>query len=386
VGGDGWRTGILGSVKGPIENSQVPLNDLSRGWIATSPEVSAAVLRVLESGWYVHGPEHRAFEEELAAFLGARHAVGVASGTDALALALLAVGCRPGSEVVTAANAGGYTSVAVAHIGGVVAYADVDADGLVMTTETVAAAVGPSTRAVVVTHLYGNVADVRSIVAFCRPRGIAVVEDAAQALGARAGDRRIGTLGDAAALSFYPTKNLGAAGDGGAVVTDDDGVAEAARSLRQYGWGQKYRVERGQGMNSRLDEVQAAILRVGLGRLDELTARRRGIVRRYREVLEETPARMVSGSTESFVAHLAVARFATRERARDVLSAAGIATDIHYPIPDHRQPGLPAPVRTTALAETDAAVGEILTIPCFAEMSESEVDRVCDALVHAAVA
>jgi aminotransferase EvaB len=373
-------------VKRPIEIRQVPLNDLSRGWIATSTEVRSGVLRVLESGWYVHGPEHRAFEEELAAFLGARHAVGVASGTDALALALLAVGCGPGSEVVTAANAGGYTSVAVAQIGGVVAYADVDADGLVMTTETVAAAVSDVTRAVVVTHLYGNVADVESIVAFCRPLGIAVVEDGAQALGAISGARRIGTLGDVAALSFYPTKNLGAAGDGGAVVTDDDGVAEAARSLRQYGWGQKYRVERGQGMNSRLDEIQAAILRVGLGRLDEMTARRQGIVRRYREVLDETPARMVSGSTGSFVAHLAVARFAARERSRDVLSTAGIATDIHYPIPDHHQTGLPSPVRVTSLTETERAAGEIVTVPCFAEMTESEVDRVCNALAQAAVA
>ena len=373
-------------MKQPIESSQVPLNDLSRGWIATSTEVRASVLRVLESGWYVHGPEHRAFEGELAAFLGAGHAVGVASGTDALALALLAVGCGPGSEVVTAANAGGYASVAVAHIGGVVAYADVDGDGLVMTTETVAAAVSDATRAVVVTHLYGNVADVEAIVAFCRPRGIAVVEDAAQALGATSGSRRIGTLGDAAAMSFYPTKNLGAAGDGGAVVTDDDRIAETARSLRQYGWGQKYRVERGQGMNSRLDEVQAAILRIGLGRLDEMTARRQDIVRRYRDALSRSPARMVSGSTDSFVAHLAVVRFPDRERARDVLSAAGIATDIHYPIPDHRQPGLPSPVRVTSLTETELAAGEIVTVPCFAEMTDQEVDRVCVALAEAAVA
>ena len=373
-------------MKSRIESSQVPLNDLSRGWIATSDEVRSGVLRVLESGWYVHGPEHAAFETELADFLGARHAVGVANGTDALALALLAVGCGPGSEIVTAANAGGYTSVAVARIGGVVVYADVGADGLVTTPETVAAAVGPSTRAVVVTHLYGNVADVEAIVAFCRPLGIAVVEDAAQALGARSGGRRVGTLGDGAAMSFYPTKNLGAAGDGGAVVTNDDAIAETARSLRQYGWGQKYRVERGQGMNSRLDEIQAAILRVGLRHLDEMTARRQGIVERYRGALAETPARMVSGSTDSFVAHLAVARFPHRERAREALAAAGIATDIHYPIPDHRQTGLPSPARATSLTETERAAAEILTVPCFAEMTESEIDRVCDALARAAVA
>jgi dTDP-4-amino-4,6-dideoxygalactose transaminase len=187
-------------------------------------------------------------------------------------------------------------------------------------------------------------------------------------------------------MSFYPTKNLGAAGDGGAVVTNDDEIAEVARSLRQYGWGQKYQVERGGGMNSRLDEMQAAILRVGLPRLDEMTARRQDIVRRYHDVLADTPARMVSGATDSFVAHLAVARFPARERARASLTAAGIATDIHYPVPDHRQQGLASPTRITPLAETESASDEILTVPCFPEMTESEVGRVCDALARAAVA
>ncbi len=364
----------------------VPLNDLSRSWVATSVEVREGLLRVLASGWYVHGPEHAAFERELASFLDIPHAVGVANGTDALALALLAVGCGRGSEVVTAANAGGYTSVAAARLGCGVVYADVEPDGLVMTPETVAAVIGPATRAVVVTHLYGNVADVEGIGEVCRPKGIAVVEDCAQALGATRDGRRVGTFGDAAAISFYPTKNLGAAGDGGAVATRDDGVAASVRSLRQYGWGRKYEVERANGMNSRLDELQAAVLRVGIRHLDDLTAKRQAIVRRYRAALADTPARMVSGSTDPFVAHLAVARFAARDTARDALRAAGIATDIHYPIPDHRQPGLPPPIRITGLPETEAAAGEILTIPCFAEMTEREIDRVCVALGRAAVA
>lgn len=366
--------------------SPIPLNDLSRSWIATSDEVQSAVLRVLASGWYVHGPEHAAFERDLAAFVDVPHAVGVASGTDALALALLAVGCDGGSEVVTVANAGGYASVAAARLGCSVAYADVAADSLVMTPETVAAAVGQSTRAVVVTHLYGNVADVNGIVAVCRPRGIAVIEDAAQALGAVVGGRRIGSFGDAAAISFYPTKNLGAAGDAGAVVTRDADIARSVRSLRQYGWSQKYRVELAGGMNSRLDEVQAVILRLGLGRLDALTARRQHIVQRYRDALRTTPAPMVSGSTSESVAHLAVARFAARDRAREIIEAAGIATDIHYPIPDHRQPGLPAAGRTTQLTETERATDEILTVPCFPEMTDVEIERVCVALGRAAVA
>lgn len=364
----------------------LPLNDLSRGWIATSEEVRTGVLRVLASGWYVHGPEHRAFEEELASYLGIGHAVGVANGTAALALALLAVGCTAGSEVVTAANAGGYTSVAAARLGCGVVYADVEPAGQVVSAETVAAAIGPSTTAVVVTHLYGNVADMTGIVGLCRERRIAVVEDCAQALGATVDGRRVGTFGDVAAISFYPTKNLGAAGDGGAVATDDEDIAETVRSLRQYGWGEKYRIERPDGMNSRLDEIQAVILRVGLRHLDEMTRKRQAVVRRYRDAVAGGAARMVSGATPSFVAHLAVGRFRARDRAREILGAAGIATDIHYPIPDHRQPGLAAPVRTTSLVETDRAVAEILTIPCFPEMTDDEIDRVCDALRRASAA
>jgi dTDP-3-amino-2,3,6-trideoxy-4-keto-D-glucose/dTDP-3-amino-3,4,6-trideoxy-alpha-D-glucose/dTDP-2,6-dideoxy-D-kanosamine transaminase len=361
----------------------IPLNDLSRGWIATSPDVQAAVRRVLESGWYVHGPEHAALEAELAAFVGVRHAVGVANGTDALALALLAVGCEPGSEVVTAANAGGYTSSAAVRIGCALVYADVDPGTLLITLDTLAAALGPSTRAVVITHLYGNVADIEPIVAMCRSRGVAVIEDCAQALGGMVGSRRAGSFGDAAALSFYPTKNLGAAGDGGAVVTDDDAIAASVRSLRQYGWGSKYTIERPNGANSRLDEIQAAVLRIGLHELDRLAARRQEIVRRYDRALIGTSAKAVSGASGSFVAHLAVIRSPERTQLRELLTAAGIQTDIHYPVPDHFQPGLPPPARETVLPETERAVEEILTLPCFPEMTEREIDRVCEALAGA---
>lgn len=359
----------------------IPLNDLSRGWIATSPEVRAAIDRVLTSGQYVHGPEHTALESELAAFQNAEQVVAVASGTDALSLALLGVGCGPGSEVVTAANAGGYTSVAAARLGCGIAYADVDPTTLVMTAATVASAIGPSTNAVVITHLYGNVADAQGIVDLCRPRGIAVVEDCAQAFGAvTEHGRRVGNAGDAAALSFYPTKNLGAAGDGGAVVTSDQRIGESVRSLRQYGWAEKYVVEHERGMNSRLDEIQAAILRVGLRTLDDRTARRRSIVRRYTQALAGRSAKMVSGATPSSVAHLAVLRSGERDAIRDAMHAAGVSTGVHYPVPDHLQPGLPRAVRVTPLPETEHAVKEILTIPCFPEMTDLEVERVCDLL------
>jgi dTDP-4-amino-4,6-dideoxygalactose transaminase len=359
---------------------RIPLNDLRRSWIATSDDVRQTVLRVLAQGRYVHGPEHEAFENELAEFVGARHALGVASGTDALTLALAAVGCKEGSEVVTAANAGGYASIAAARLGCGLVYADVDPDTLLVSCETVATVIGPQTRAVVITHLYGNVVDVAPIVAYCRAKEIGVVEDCAQALGAAFAERHVGTFGDAAALSFYPTKNLGAAGDGGAVVTNHDHVADEVRSLRQYGWAGKYHIDQPGGVNSRLDELQASLLRIGLNGLDAMTRARRDIVGRYVAAMAAGEDRMVSGATPEFVAHLAVARFRDRERARTAFEAAEIATDIHYPVPDHRQAGLPSPLRVTDLTETNRAVDEVLTIPCFPEMREDEVDRVCSVL------
>jgi dTDP-3-amino-2,3,6-trideoxy-4-keto-D-glucose/dTDP-3-amino-3,4,6-trideoxy-alpha-D-glucose/dTDP-2,6-dideoxy-D-kanosamine transaminase len=358
----------------------VPLNDLSRGWLAKSPEVREAVSRVMASGWYLNGPELAAFEGELAAYLGIKHAIGVASGTDALALALQAVGCGRGSEVVTAANAGGYTSVAAVQIGADVAYADVDGDTLLVTTKSVEAALGPTTKAVVVTHLYGNVAKVDEIAELCRGRRIALIEDCAQSLGATLDGRKVGSFGDIATISFYPTKNLGAAGDAGAIVTANDALADAARSLRQYGWGAKYRIVRADGRNSRLDELQAAILRVGLSHLDELSAHRREIVGRYAAALPASVGRMVSGATTSHVAHLAVARVNNRDDLRRQLKDAGVATDIHYPIPDHLQAGLPNSARATDLSETERAAAEILTLPCFPEMTGAEIERVCTAL------
>lgn len=360
----------------------IPVNDLRRGWIASSDDVRLAIARVMVSGRYVHGPEHAAFEQELAAYLGVRYAAGVASGTDALVLALLAVGCEAGSEVVTAANAGGYTSVAAAQIGARVAYADVDEWSLLMTPETVARSIGPTTRAVVVTHLYGNVADVEGIVNVCREQGIRVIEDCAQAIGGVRGGVRAGAMGDAATFSFYPTKNLGGLGDSGAVVTNSPDIDARVRSLRQYGWGSRYHVDRPSGRNSRLDEVQAAVLRVGLRQLDGLNERRRELVRRYRSMVQGTGIQIVTGNHCETVAHLAVARVPNRERLRAALHGALVGTDVHYPVPDHRQRGLPPPARVNDLSVTERAIREIITVPCFPDLSEDEVSRVGSVLAE----
>jgi dTDP-4-amino-4,6-dideoxygalactose transaminase len=364
----------------------IPVNDLSRAWLAQSEEALTAIQRVLSSGWYVHGQEHQRFESELAAFLDVPHALGVANGSDALVLALLAVGCGPGAEMITAANAGGYASLAGARAGSEVTYADVDPTTLLVTPDSVADAIGPRTRAVVVTHLYGNVAEVETIVRLCRARGVTVIEDCAQALGGTVDGVRVGTIGDVGTFSFYPTKNLGAAGDGGAIATRNPDIARSIERLRQYGWRGKYRIEIPGGFNSRLDEMQAAILRIGLPRLDSMNERRRSIVARYAEATKGPRLRFVTMSTPPSVAHLAVVRTETRERVQDLLTTAGIRTDIHYPIPDHQQPGLRSPARERPLPETERAANEVLTLPCFPELTEPEIGRVCAALREASTA
>jgi aminotransferase EvaB len=257
----------------------------------------------------------------------------------------------------------------------------VDPNTLLMTRQLLERAIGPDTKAVVVTHLYGNVADVASIVELCRPRGIAVIEDCAQAVGARyASGQRVGSLADAAAFSFYPTKNLGAAGDAGAVATNRDEVDARLRSLRQYGWEAKYSITLASGRNSRLDEIQAAVLRTGLPHLDDFNARRRTIASEYARACHSSAIRVVTGGACETVAHLAVLRTPVRKRLRHYLRLKGIETDVHYPVPDHRQLGLNPPARSTSLPVTEVAAAEVVTVPCFPEMTDDEVHRVATAI------
>jgi len=358
----------------------VPVADPRRNVETHRGELDEAVARVLSRGRYVLGAEHDAFETELAAYLGARHCLGVASGTDALELALLAVGCRPGDEVVTSPNAGFYSSAAALSAGLRIRFADVEETTLGLSAAMVEAALTSATRAVVVTHLYGLMVDVEQIVALCHDRGVAVVEDCAQAAGARREGRSAGTFGDAAAFSFYPTKNLAALGDGGAVVTGHEDVAEAVRRLRQYGWEAKYRVAAPHGRNSRLDELQAAILRVRLPKLDGWNERRRAIARRYRAALPNDAGRLVCLDGEDYVAHLAVALVGDRDRVQVRLREAGIGSDVHYPVADHRQQVWGGALANVRLPVTEHACEHVVTLPCFPELADNEVDRVCEAL------
>jgi aminotransferase EvaB len=345
---------------------------------AADPELDVALrdaaARVFASGWYVLGDEVSAFEREFAQFCGTRDCVGVGNGTDALELALRASGVERGARVAVVANAGYYASAALAAIGAEPVFVDVD-ETLTMAPASLEASIGGVT-AVVVTHLYGRLAAIEAIVVIADAHGIAVVEDCAQAHGAQRLGRRAGSFGTAGCFSFYPTKNLGALGDGGAVVTSNDAIASRVRVLRQYGWSQKYRVEHAGGRNTRLDELQAAFLRIKLPRLPAWNAARLAIARRYQDRLRGLPIMLPDFRDDENVAHLFVVRVQHREAFRARLREAGIATEVHYPVPDHRQPV--RTMRDVELPMTEAACRQVVSLPCYPGLPLSEVDRVAD--------
>jgi dTDP-3-amino-2,3,6-trideoxy-4-keto-D-glucose/dTDP-3-amino-3,4,6-trideoxy-alpha-D-glucose/dTDP-2,6-dideoxy-D-kanosamine transaminase len=357
----------------------VPMNDLLRGFNRHRGEVLAAVSRVAESGWYVHGPEHEAFQREFADFVGVGHCVGVGNGTDALELAIRAVGDERTGTVLTAANAGGYTTTAARRAGRGVTYADVDPAHLCLSARSVEPLLGGVAIAVV-THLYGRLAPIEEIVQLCHDRGVAVIEDCAQAVGAERGGRRAGSFADAAAFSFYPTKNLGALGDGGAVVTSDDELAASLLRLRQYGWTSKYDIGVDGGRNSRLDEMQAAVLRSRLPHVQEGNERRRHIIRQYADAASGTCLAILPVAGEDHVGHLAVGLTSRRDHVVEALGAAGVRTDVHYPIPDHRQQAFALELSHVSLPVTEATARRLVSLPCFPELTDTEVEQVCDAL------
>lgn len=360
----------------------IPLVDLKAAYRRLQPEIDAAVARALASGWYILGEEVRAFEAEFAAYVGVAHAVGVASGTDALLLALRACGVGPGDEVITVAHTAVATVAAVELAGAAPRLVDIDPVNYTLDPTLLNAAVTPRTRAIVPVHLYGRPADMSSILAFARAHGLLVIEDCAQAHGARFGGQMVSSLGDAAAFSFYPTKNLGAAGDGGAVVTNRPEVAERLRLLRQYGWRERY-VSDVPGYNSRLDELQAALLRVRLRHLEAENEVRRRLAARYDAALAGLPVRCPASPADDdrHVYHLYVIHAKRRDALRDYLTARGIGVGIHYPVPVHLQPAYThlgyGPGRLPA---TEAAAAAILSLPMYPDLSEASVDVVAAAI------
>ena len=345
-----------------------------------SPAIAAAVERVLASHWYVMGAEVTAFEAEFAASIGVAHCVSVANGSDALEIALRALGVGAGSRVVTVANAGFYGSTAAHIVGATPLYVEVDASTLTLCPRALEAALARKPAVVIATHLYGQLAAIEQIAQACRFAGIPLIEDCAQSHGARRGGKVAGSFGDVACYSFYPTKNLGALGDGGAVLTSDPALADRLRALRQYGWSRKYTVSIPGGRNSRLDELQAAVLRAKLPLLAGQNAQRRTIAARYNESFRGLPLQCPASTGEDFVAHLYVVRTVRREALRAHLSAAGIATDIHYPLPDTKQPAYAQALAPQALPVTESACDTVLSLPCYPGLADEAVQRVIDAV------
>jgi dTDP-4-amino-4,6-dideoxygalactose transaminase len=337
--------------------------------------IDVALARVLDSGVYVLGEEVAAFEREFAAYCGATLAVGVGSGTDALVLALKALGVGPGDEVITVSHTALATAAAIIAAGGTPVLVDIDAS-YTIDPSRLEAAIGPRTKVVIAVHLYGQPADLDAIAAIARQHGLKLIEDCAQATGARYRGRTVGSLADVGCFSFYPTKNLGAVGDGGMVITSDETLAARLRRLRQYGWNE-FRETEEPGLNSRLDPLQAAILRAKLPSLDADNARRVSIAQRYANGLAGLPLKLPENSG-GHVYHLYVVACETRDALAVHLGKEGVGSAVHYPVPVHRHRGYVDRVRIPAakLPVTERIVGGIVSLPIYPELSDLEVDRV----------
>lgn len=359
----------------------VPFVDLKAAYLRLQTDIDAAVASVLQSGWYILGEQVRSFEAEFAAFLGVRHAVGVASGTDAILLALKAFGIGPGDEVITVGHTAVATVAAIELSGATPRFVDIDSRTYTLDPVQLAGAITPRTRAIVPVHLYGQPADMEPILTIAQEKSVIVIEDCAQAHGAYYRGRMVGSMGDAAAFSFYPTKNLAAIGDGGAVVTNDPQIADRISLLRQYGWRERYLSEE-TGYNSRLDELQAAILRVRLRHLLAETEIRRNIAMMYDSQLEglgsDLPWRR-QDSTHAF--HLYVIRHSHRDALQKHLSTRGIGTGIHYPVPVHLQPAYQhLGYRPGDLPVTETIATTVLSLPMHPDLTSDEVTTVTSAI------
>ncbi len=388
-------------------NKTIPFNDLRAQYLAIKDEIDTAVARTLDSGWYILGREVAAFEQEFAAYLtnpqpstthedqstgelphsalrtphSALNCVAVNSGTDALQLALLACNVGVGDEVITVAHTAVATAAAISLTGATPVFVDVDPLTYTMSPTALEIAITPRTKAIVPVHLYGHPAALEPILALAARHHLRVIEDCAQAHGARYQGQMLGTLGDLGCFSFYPTKNLGALGDGGAVVSRDRQLIERVRLLREYGWTPQARyVSQVQGMNSRLDELQAAILRVKLHHLDEWNNTRRTLALQYAKYLPATVRKPIERPDSYHVYHLYVVRTPLRDQLRNHLQAAGIGTAIHYPVPIHQQPAY-APLASAlgqpnALRETESLAQTILSLPLHPMLTSAEIEQI----------
>jgi dTDP-4-amino-4,6-dideoxygalactose transaminase len=375
--------------KAGVDSLSVPIPHVDPGafFRLHRAEVLHVLARVVDSGWYILGDEVRAFEKEFAQSVGVAHAIGVANGTDALALSLRALGVREGDRVATVSHTAVATVAAIRLVGAQPVFVDISPGDFLMDAERleIALSEAPPVKVVVVVHLYGQVADVPALMAVAHRHGALVVEDCAQAHGASLNGRAAGSMGALASFSFYPTKNLGALGDAGMVVTDDPALADQVRMLREYGWRERF-VSEFPGQNSRLDALQGALLRLRLPYLPASNQRRAAIADAYRRGLQDSEDSGLELPTvaarKRHVFHQYVVRHPERDRLRAKLSEAGISTGIHYPVPVHLQPAYreDAKLPSTGLPHTERAAHEVLSLPMFAELGDVAVERVIDIL------
>jgi len=356
--------------------SQIPFLDLKAPYIELKAELDQAYRQVMESGWYNLGREVEAFEREFAAYCGVGHCIGVGNGLDALHLILRAMEIGPGDEVIVPSNTYIASWLAVSYAGATPVPVEPDPATCNLEPALIEAAITPRTKAIMAVHLYGQPADMAPIRTLAASRGLKVIEDAAQAHGARYRGERVGSLGDAAGFSFYPGKNLGAMGDGGAVTTNDAGLAERIRVLRNYGSKVKYQNDE-KGYNSRLDELQAAFLRVKLRHLDSWNERRTAVAAQYCRALAQADLRLPSVlAAAQPVWHLFVVRTGRRELLTQALERHGIGWLIHYPIPPHRQQAYRDEFGAASFPVAEAMAGELLSLPIGPALSADQVELV----------
>lgn len=348
---------------------------------AYKPEIDEAIQRVLDRGRYILGEEVKNFESEFASYIGVNHAVGLGSGTEALHVALAACQIGVGDEVITVSHTAVATVAAIELAGATPVLVDIEPDFFTLDPHQLRAAITPRTRAVIPVHLYGQPANLELIMEIAREHNLRVIEDCAQAHGSTYQGKCVGSYGDIACFSFYPTKNLGALGDGGLVCTNDTGLAERARLLREYGWAERY-VSHTTGWNSRLDEIQAAVLRVKLRYLDQDNRKRARIADQYGEGLSDCelvlpPVR--DGATHAY--HLYVVRSPKRDQLQAFLKDRGIGTLVHYPVPVHLQPAYNE--RTpcgSGLSQTECAARDVLSLPIYPELDDADVQQVIESI------
>jgi dTDP-4-amino-4,6-dideoxygalactose transaminase len=365
----------------------IPFVDLKTQYKSLKALMDPAIASVMERGAFVMGSEHNEFEFQFASYIGAKYCLGVSSGTDALILALRACGIGPGDEVITVPNTFIATTEAISAVGATIRWVDVDERTYTMDPTQVEAAITPRTKALLPVHLYGQPADMDPIMSIAHAHGLKVIEDCAQAHGAKYNGRKVGTFGDIACFSFYPGKNLGAYGDGGAIVTDSQDLADSVRLLRNHGSREKY-VHAIEGYCCRLDNLQAAVLKVKLPFLDGWNGRRRAAAEMYDQLLKDIPGVVtpfvLPGSEPVY--HLYVVQVSQRDQVRAAMQAEGIETGIHYPIPLHEQPAYQRLGYRPQDYPVSMALGpKILSLPMFPEISPSQIRNVVEVLQHVVI-